>query len=77
MGFGVPLDQWLRGPLRSWADDLLDRDRLVADGLFEPDFVSQLFDRHMSGDGQLELQLWSLLMFQSWYADQEAGALAA
>ena len=77
MGFTVPLDHWLRGPLRDWADDLLDRDRLAADGLFEPDRVRQLFDRHVKGKEQLGLQLWSLLMFQAWHANQHAAAIAA
>ena len=70
MGFGVPIDKWLRGPLKSWASELLDRDRLTAEGFFEPSVVCDLFERHLSGKAQLELQLWSILMFQSWYSLQ-------
>ncbi len=68
MGFSIPIGQWLRGPLKSWAEELLDHDRLAADGFFKPQLVQRMLQTHLSGRGQLENQLWNLLMFQSWNA---------
>lgn len=70
MGFSIPIDQWLRGPLRQWAQDLLDRDRLAEDGIFNPQTVCEMLKKHLHGKAQLEHQLWSVLMFQSWNAAQ-------
>lgn len=68
MGFSIPLDQWLRGPLRPWAEDLLNRDRIESEGFFHAAPVQRLLQRHLSKQEQNEHQLWSLLMFQSWQA---------
>ena len=66
MGFGVPLDEWLRGPLRDWAETLLDENRLVREGFFHPSPVRQAWERHLGGRDNHGHRLWSILMFQSW-----------
>jgi len=65
-GFGIPIGQWLRGPLRPWAESLLDAQRLGAEGYFDPVPVRQCWDRHLSGRGDHTAALWSVLMFQAW-----------
>jgi asparagine synthase (glutamine-hydrolysing) len=66
MGFGLPVGAWLRGPLRSWADDLLDPGLVARQGYLLPDVVSSAWQRHLSGRVDLEDKLWAVLMFQSW-----------
>jgi hypothetical protein len=63
MGFGVPLGDWLRGPLREWAEDLLDEQRLRDEGLLEPGPVRALWTEHLSGRRNWQTQLWCVLMF--------------
>lgn len=66
MGFSIPLDEWLRGPLRSWASDLLAEDRLRGDGYLNSAEVAQTWRRHLGGHCGLGHRLWSVLMFQAW-----------
>ncbi len=66
-GFGVPVGQWLRGPLEDWAADLLDENRLEEGGIFEPDVVTDTWKAHQAGRGNHEHRLWAILMFQSWW----------
>ncbi|MFO1321994.1 MAG: asparagine synthase (glutamine-hydrolyzing) [Burkholderiales bacterium] len=66
MGFGIPLDQWLRGPLRPWAESLLAEDRLRREGFFDPAVVRARWIEHVSGVRNWQHHLWIVLMFESW-----------
>ncbi len=66
-GFGVPVGQWLRGPLKQWAEDLLDPNALHADGILSPSAVTSTWNAHQAGRGNHEHRLWAILMFQSWW----------
>lgn len=66
MGFAVPLDAWLRGPLRDWAEALLDERRLREEGLLEPGPIRRLWAEHLSGTRNGQYPLWGVLMLQAW-----------
>jgi asparagine synthase (glutamine-hydrolysing) len=66
MGFGVPLADWLRGPLRPWAEDLLSAAALRRHGVLRPEPVRAAWARHVSGRGDLGYELWDVLMLQAW-----------
>jgi asparagine synthase (glutamine-hydrolysing) len=66
MGFGVPLAEWLRGPLRPWAEDLLSQSALTRHGLLEPAPIRRAWTLHAQGKRDLGYELWDVLMLQSW-----------
>lgn len=66
-GFAVPLGKWLRGPLRDWADDLLDSRKLLEQGLLDSQMVEAMWDDHRSGRFDRSPYLWNILMFQAWH----------
>ncbi|KIC79620.1 asparagine synthase (glutamine-hydrolyzing) [Pseudomonas sp. C5pp] len=68
-GFGLPLDSWLRGPLRDWAAAQLDPSRLRQEGIFRPEPIIQMWNEHLSGRRNWQHHLWNVLMFQAWYAE--------
>jgi asparagine synthase (glutamine-hydrolysing) len=73
MGFGVPIDDWLRGPLREWAEDLLDEARLRREGFLNPEPIRQRWQQHISGQRSWHYPLWNVLMFQSWLRETHGG----
>ena len=66
MGFAIPLADWLRGPLKDWAESLLDENRLHDEGFFNVKFVRNKWLEHLSGKNNWDHQLWNVLMFQAW-----------
>jgi asparagine synthase (glutamine-hydrolysing) len=71
-GFAIPLGEWLRGPLRPWAEDLLDPSRMAQEGWFDPAIVQRRWRDHLSGRRDSSSALWALLMFQAWLREPSA-----
>jgi asparagine synthase (glutamine-hydrolysing) len=76
MGFGVPIGDWLRGPLRDWAEALLDEGRLRSEGFFRPEPVRRMWEAHLRGTVDEQYRLWGILMFQSWLEANRASVAA-
>ncbi|HEY4858263.1 MAG TPA: asparagine synthase (glutamine-hydrolyzing), partial [Xanthobacteraceae bacterium] len=66
MGFGVPIDAWLRGPLRDWAEQLLSPARLASYGFVRAEPVRQAWEQHLEGRRNWQYPLWTVLMLQAW-----------
>ena len=70
-GFGVPVHEWLRGPIRPWAEELLNETRLKDEGYFASKTIRQKWTQHVSGHRNWQAQLWGILMFQAWLEGQK------
>ncbi len=71
-GFGIPIGDWLRGPLREWTEELLDERRLAREGWFDPGVVRRRWREHLTGRRDFTAAIWAILMFQSWLEEQDA-----
>ncbi len=69
-GFGIPLGDWLRGPLREWAESLLDEARLEREGYLDPKPIRETWRQHLDGRTNGAPRLWGVLMFQAWLNEQ-------
>lgn len=69
-GFGIPLSEWIRGPLHDWTSDLLSKDRIVKDGFFNYDEIENILKEHNSQEVDWGSKIWTLLMFQCWLDNQ-------
>ena len=74
MGFGVPVEAWLRGPLREWGEELLSTEALGASGLLSPEPIREKWAEHQSGQRNWQQFLWNILMFQAWYEKNVSAA---
>jgi asparagine synthase (glutamine-hydrolysing) len=72
MGFGMPLETWLRGRLRDWAESLLDESTLRAQGLLDPKPIREKWEEHVAGKGEWKYYLWAVLMLQSWLSSESS-----
>lgn len=75
-GFGIPVGEWIKGPLRPWAEELLDPQRLVQQGYLDPVAIRRRWSQHLSGARDSTGAMWSVLMFQAWLGEQAAPTAA-
>jgi len=71
-GFGIPVGEWIKGPLRPWAESLLDPAAMRSEGFFDPEIVGRRWRDHLAGRRESTPALWAILMFQAWLRSREA-----
>lgn len=76
-GFAVPVGEWLKGPLRDWAEELLRPERLRSEGFFDHEVIGQRWRAHVTGGRDATQPLWAVLMFQAWLAENRLGSAGA
>jgi asparagine synthase (glutamine-hydrolysing) len=76
MGFGVPLADWLRGPLRNWAEDLMSETGLIAGDVLDVEGIRSLWTEFLSGDNERYFLIWNVLMFQAWHRRWDEASVA-
>lgn len=69
-GFAIPVGEWIRGPLRPWAEDLLDPTAMASEGWFDPGIVQRRWKDHLDGRRDSTPAIWAILMFQAWQREQ-------
>lgn len=74
MGFGVPIGNWIKGPLKDWAEDLISENRLKREGYFDYIVIRQMWDQHQASKRNWQYQLWNILMFQSWLHENQSNS---
>ena len=70
MGFGVPIESWLRGPLKDWAESLLDKEKMENQGYLHIEPIHKMWKEHSTGERRWHYYLWDVLMFQAWLEAQ-------
>jgi asparagine synthase (glutamine-hydrolysing) len=76
-GFAVPVGDWIKGPLRGWAEELLDPARMASQGWFDPVIVRRRWSNHLTGRRDSTHAIWAILMFQAWLDSQSKTAQLA
>jgi asparagine synthase (glutamine-hydrolysing) len=76
-GFGLPLERWLQGPLREWAESLLEERRLHREGFLNPRPIREMWSDFLAGHHPWQYHLWDVLMFQAWCAAQASPSASA
>jgi asparagine synthase (glutamine-hydrolysing) len=71
MGFGIPIDAWLRGPLQEWGETYLSENRLRAEGFLDPAPIRRSWREHLGGARNWQYRLWTILMFETWLEEQK------
>ena len=71
-GFGIPVGEWIKGPMREWAEELLEPGRMREDGWFDAGIVQQRWHEHLAGESDSTPALWSILMFEAWRRETAA-----
>jgi asparagine synthase (glutamine-hydrolysing) len=76
-GFGIPVGQWLKGPLRDWAEALLDEQRLREEGFLSPELIRRKWAEHLAGTHDRQNEIWCAIVFQEWLANSRCRQAAA
>ncbi len=76
-GFAVPVGEWIKGPLKPWAEDLLDPAAMAQDGWFDPAIIRRRWNDHLAGRRDSTPALWAVLMFQAWLREQAPSAASS